>query len=70
MKVVGKYNNPFSANIAKGVLEEEGITSYILNENLGIISGAINTDLLAIEVVVEDEFYDAAVKILNTTPIE
>ena len=70
MKVVGKYTNSFSANIAKGVLAEEGIEAFILNENLIFTAGPVNTDLLAIELVVEDELYERALKILESPPID
>lgn len=66
MKVVRKYNNAFSANIGKGILEEAGIPAYILNENLGYTTAAVNTDLLSIELVVADELYEEAVKILES----
>ena len=69
MKIVGKYTNSFSANIAKGVLAEAGIEAFILNENLIFSAGPVNTDLLAIELVVDD-LYDAATQVLNATPIE
>lgn len=70
MKVVGKYTNSFSANIAKGVLAEEGIEAFILNENLIFTAGPVNTDLLAIELVVEDELYERALQILESQPID
>ena len=70
MKIVGKYTNSVSANIAKGVLAEAGIGAFILNENLIFSAGPVNTDLLAIELVVEDDLYDAATQVLNATPIE
>lgn len=70
MKVVGKYTNSFSANIAKGVLAEAGIEAFILNENLIFTTGAVNTDLISIELVVEDSQYEQAVKILQAKPIE
>lgn len=64
MKVLKKYTDSFSANVAKGMLEEAGISAYVLNENVGIITGALNTDLLAIELAVDDNDYDDAVKLL------
>lgn len=67
MKVVGKYDNAFSANLAKGLLEEEGIASYILNENLNYTTAAVNTDLLSIELVVNDDDYDRASGVLAAT---
>lgn len=70
MKVVGKFDNAFSANICKGVLEESGIPAFILNENLAWSTGAVNTDLISIEVVVDDDLYGKAMEILESKPIE
>ena len=68
MKVVQKFNNPISANICKGVLEENGVPAFVLGENLVWSTGAVNTDLIAIEVVVDDALYDKAMEILNARP--
>lgn len=70
MKVVRKFDNAISANICKGVLEENGVDAFILNENLPLITGVANTDLISIEVVVDDENYDKAVEILQAKPDE
>lgn len=64
MKVVGKYTTPFSANIAKGMLENAGIEAQVLNENILFIAGVTNDDLLSIELVVRDEDYLEAKKLL------
>ncbi len=64
MKVVEKYTNAFSANLAKGMLESNGIESQVLNQNLGVITGVANLDLLCIELVVNDYDYDEALKLL------
>lgn len=69
MRVVKKYSSAFSANLDKGILESEGIKSYILNENIAYSTAAVNTDFLAIELVVDDADYDSAMNILNS-PIE
>lgn len=68
MKTIQKFDNSFSANICKGVLEENGIQAFVLNENMPLITGVANTDLIPIEVVVADEDYDKAIRILNTKP--
>lgn len=68
MKTVGKFNNSFSANICKGVLEENGVPAFVLNENLIWTAGVANTDLIPIEVVVDDEYYDKAMEILKSMP--
>lgn len=70
MKVVRKFNNPISANICKGVLEENGVPAFVLGENLVWSTGAVNTDLVSIEVVVDDSMYDKALEILNASPAE
>lgn len=64
MKVVETYNNSFSANLAKGLLEEAGIKAYVLDENMGIVAGVFNTDLLPIRLTVNDKDYLEALKVL------
>ncbi len=70
MKVVKKFNNSISANICKGVLEENGVPAFVLNENLIWTAGVANTDLIPIEVVVDDPLYEQALEILKSSPIE
>ena len=69
MKVLKKFNNSFLANIAKGILEEEGIQAFILNENIGYCAGMPNTDMLAIQLVVDDSDFDRAKEILASRPV-
>ena len=64
MKVVGKYTSAIAANFAKGMLESEGIPAQILNEHLPLITGVMNSDLLSIELVVCDEDYSEAKRLL------
>ena len=64
MKVVETYTNSFSANLAKGLLEEAGIQAYVLDENMGIVAGGFNPDLLPIRLTVDDKDYSEAVKVL------
>lgn len=64
MKVVETYDNAFSANLAKGLLKEVGIESYVLNDHIGMVAGMFNKDLLAIQLTVDDKDYDEAVKVL------
>ena len=69
MKVVRKFDNAISANICKGVLEENGVPAFVLGENLVWSTGAVNTDLVSVEVVVDDSLYDRAMEILRSSPI-
>lgn len=64
MRVVGKYTSAFSANVAKGMLESEGIPAMVLNQNAAYITGVANTDLISIELAVPDEYYLEASKLL------
>ncbi len=64
-KTVAIYTSAFSANLAKGMLENEGIPAMILNENLPFITGAVNTDMLSIELVVDEKDYSSAKKLLE-----
>ena len=64
MKTVEKYTDAFSANIAKGMLENAGIKAAILGENTPLWAGMCNTDLLCIELVVNDEDYSEACRLI------
>ena len=64
MKTVEKYTDSFSANIAKGMLENAGIKAAILGENTPLWAGVCNTDLLGIELVVSDEDYSEACRLI------
>lgn len=64
MKVIQTYTNSFSANLAKGLLEDAGINAYILDENMGIVTGVFNTDLLPIRLTVAEKDYSEALKVL------
>ena len=64
MKVIQTYTNSFSANLAKGLLEDAGINAYILDENMGIVTGVFNTDLLPIRLTVDEKGYSEALKVL------
>lgn len=61
---VEKYTSPFAANIAKGMLESNGIPAWVRNENMPFITGGVNTDLLAIELHVNEENYLEAKRLL------
>lgn len=69
MKVVGKYTDAFSANLAKGMLENYGIKARVLNENIQF-SSVSNTDLLSMELVVNDEDYSEACRLLEASSKE
>lgn len=68
MKVLATYDNAFSANMAKGVLEAAGISAYVLDENMGIVAGIFNKDLLAIRLTVDDKDYEVAQRVLAASP--
>lgn len=63
MKTVKKYfNNAFSANLDKGLLENEGIQAEVLHQNMPYMG---ISEKLAVELIVNDEDYDRAKKILE-----
>lgn len=35
---VARYNNAFSANVAKGMLESNGIPAWVANENMPYVT--------------------------------
>lgn len=71
MKTVKSYANAYEAQLDRSLLEAEGITCNVLNENMNYASyyAGSNFEIL---LVVADEDYDQAVAILNTPadPIE
>lgn len=69
MRIIKKYDNAFTANLDKGLLESEGIQAFVMNENIAYSTVTVNTDFLAIELAVADEDYETALKILNA-PME
>lgn len=64
MKTVKKFTDSFSANIAKGMLESQGIHAVVLGENTPVWAGVCNTDLLCIELLVNDEDYSEACRLI------
>lgn len=67
---VAKYTSAFAANVAKGMLESNGIPAMVINENLNFITGTVNTDLLAIELLVNEEDYLEAKRLLAASSSE
>lgn len=68
MKVVKHYTDAFAANIAKGMLENEGIPAAVLNQNQ--VFAGLPTDLGTIDLAVEDENYEKALKLIEATSKE
>ena len=67
MKTVKYYANDMEAQMDRSLLEAEGIQCRVLNENMnyaGYFAGG-NFD---IQLVVSDEDYDLAIKILAAPP--
>ena len=63
MRVVKRYENGFSANLAKGMLESNGIDAWILNPYQAFSTGS-TFGTLGIELAVADENYDEACRLL------
>ena len=68
MKTIGKYGSSFEANVVKGLLESEGIKAEVLHENLPYYL-PFGGNLSEVELVVSDEDYDQALKILAASTI-
>ncbi len=62
MRTLKKYLNAFSANIAKGMLENEGIRAEVIHQNIPYMG---ISDKLAVELIVNDEDYERAKKLLE-----
>ena len=63
MKTVETFSDPYVAHIAQGALQSEGILAEIMNEN-SVYTGLGVMDQFQIKLVVNDEDYEAARKIL------
>lgn len=65
MKVVKTYSSPFKAELDKSLLENYGIFASVLDQNINMIAGMYNSDLLGIRLVVDDADYGRALDILE-----
>ncbi len=63
MKVVKRFENGFSANLTKGMLENHGIDAWVLNPHQAFSTGS-TFGTLGIELAVADEDYDEACRLL------
>lgn len=57
----------FQAHLIKGRLEAEGIPSFITNENMNFVYGAINSSITGVDIYVNAEDYDKAQAILKNS---
>ena len=62
MKTVKKYLNAFSADVAKGMLENEGIQAEVLHRNMPYLGISYK---MAVELIVNDEDYDRALELIK-----
>ncbi len=68
MKTVRYYDTPFEAEVARGMLESEGIAAIVQNENMGSVlplTGAISS--MRPYVVVADEDFTRACELLGAS---
>jgi hypothetical protein len=66
MKTVGSYDTPFEAEVARGLLESEGIAAFVQNENTGnVMPFASAIASLRPYVVVDDDDLERAVEVLG-----
>ncbi len=70
MKVVKTYTNQFKAELDRALLESRGIFASVLDDHVNLTAGVFNTDLLAIRLVVDDKFYEEALKVLGEVSSE
>ena len=47
-----------------------GKFASVLDDHVNLTAGVFNTDLLAIRLVVDDKFYEEALKVLGEVPSE
>lgn len=62
MKVIGRYVNVVEAEMARQMLENEGVRAYVMDENMGTM---FHVAVGGVRLTVEDEDVEKAVEILN-----
>ena len=62
MKTVKKYNNSFDADLAKGILENNGINACVLHATMNSV---FNIMQIPVELAVDDADYEKAIEILE-----
>lgn len=66
MKTVRKHLDTFQAELTRGLLESHGIQAHLLNKNIiDLIPYASAIDSMRVQVVVADEDYEDAVRIIS-----
>lgn len=65
MVTINTYSDLFKAQLDKTILEDHGIYSEVLDQNINMISGFFNADLLGIRLVVAEEDLEQASKLLK-----
>lgn len=66
MVTVKIYADLFKAQLDKTLLESYGIHAEVLDQNVNLITGFYNNDLLGIRLAVTDEDYEKASELLQT----
>ena len=69
MKTVARFQESFAANLAKTILNDEGIQAEILGDTLMWSVGVTNTTALALQLVVSDDDFERSLSLLKGTPI-
>ena len=65
MKVVQYFDDPLIAEVAKGALENEGITAAVLNQSSVYPGLSAASSQFRIKLIVNEEDYDRAMEILS-----
>lgn len=63
MKVIATYTDTYEALIQQGLLENAGIMAEVLNQS-NVYPGLVGSKAFYVQLVVNDEDYDLAKKIL------
>ncbi|MFO7525298.1 MAG: DUF2007 domain-containing protein [Ignavibacteriaceae bacterium] len=63
------FNNPINANIAKGLLESNGIESIIMDENTIYANPIYTTALGGVKLLIKESDYQDAIKLFSDSEL-
>jgi len=64
-KKIYSAENATEAHLIEGLLEQESIDATLSGENLTIAAGALPTDVFQVEILVDEDKYSEALKIIS-----
>lgn len=68
--LIQSFNNPIDAHIIKGLIESNGIETWLFDENIAYTNPVLTTAVGRIKLMVREEDVDEVLKILQSETID